>query len=938
MSKIRKARQFIQENQLNLFRPKDIAFFTGKALMKLGERSQKEIADKENLPSEEKTESKSWEYDYLIQQTKLTKAQEDKMWEASQSMLNKTQFSVLLIIENPCKLYKAFRRIKHQAYEYFEIIVIGSDEVQEQISDSDFYQKCEFYSSFDEAVSFAQGDYLLILLEEDIIYPNTLFEFALKIGAYENKPEIVFSDYDFYDDRKRKDPCYLVGTGIALMQNGNTVLRAAAVSKTAFSSINIDADFSTIEARIHDKYLKIAEKFDCSHIDGILFSFNRQLSEYTEHDKIITKTVQRNNFGNNGKMIYPIHHKNIKASIIVPVIDFDTDIVIREIRDNTQNKNYEIIFVGNVSSHLADCSSIPADVSLGINKMINQALEYVNTDIIVIFNPHCRICQDNWLDLFIAELADGKTSAVVPLSLNKQDIVRESGAFLTASYDGYIPYFLDVKRSDEHFCNLINQRRDVIAPLGPCVALKKESIHDIGGFDSDLSYRTGLISIGIRLNQSGQKSIYNPAVEMIFDSLMEDTVQDKKKLAECFKDYYIFGDPYFNKYLSDEYSNLVLNMRPVLPFFTGTPSLSKRNIEKILLIKPDHIGDAVLSIPAVRMVREKYPSAHITMLCGPWTKSLFDMQPEINKVKTFAFFREQSQHGSRNLEKQELDELIHDLREECYDLTINLRRHEEAKYVASQSSDICLSYSSTAEQDRFSHPVPAFKDLHHVDVKWSMADELKMLVNAADLDTRFDLPLTVDSQSMISARKKMEEISFFQQDLPLVGIHLGAGHETRQWGYHHFAELADLIIQYTDANVMFLGGKDDEQYNEKVISLMKQNSRTISVAGYFNLKEFIYIQGQLDYFIGNNSGPMHVAGIMGTPTLGVFADTFSDQGWGPLGKKSITVKMITDCAICDMGRRNQCPHEMMCLEKLYPKDAFLAFLRLMQVYPMKRGV
>lgn len=83
---------------------------------------------------------------------------------------------------------------------------------------------------------------------------------------------------------------------------------------------------------------------------------------------------------------------------------------------------------------------------------------------------------------------------------------------------------------------------------------------------------------------------------------------------------------------------------------------------------------------------------------------------------------------------------------------------------------------------------------------------------------------------------------------------------------------------------------------------------------------------------------MHVAGIMGTPTLGVFADTFSDQGWGPLGKKSITVKMITDCAICDMGRRNQCPHEMMCLEKLYPKDAFLAFLRLMQVYPMKRGV
>lgn len=937
MSNLKKARQFIRENDLNLFRPKDIAFFTGKALMKLGERSPKELPVTDNSSPEEPSDLKSWEYEYLIQQTKLSKAQEDKMWEASKFMLNKIKFSVILVVEEPCELYKAFRRIKHQAYEYFEIIVIGSDGVQKQLSDNAIYRECKLASSFAEALSLSEGDYFLVLLEDDIIYPNTLFEFALKITMYENKPEIIFSDYDFYENKSRREPCYLVGTETALMQNGNTVLRAAVVSRSAFASIKMDTDFSTIEARIHDKYLKITEKFKCSHVEGILFSFRKRPCEYTEHDKIISKTVQRNNFYTKGAMFYPIHHENLKASIIVPVIDFDADIVVREIRENTQYKNYEIILVGNVPSHLADAISISVEKRLGINNMINKALEYTTADIIIIFNPRCRICQDNWLDLFMAELSDEKTSAVVPLSLTKQGIVRESGAFLTTHYDGYVPYFLDVNRNNKHFCNLINQRRDVIAPLGPCIALKKVSVHTIGDFDSELSFKTGLVSIGIKLNQMGEKSIYTPAIEIMFDSSMEDTIQDKKLLTECFRDYYIFGDPYFNKYLSDEYSNLVFNMRPVISFFTGTPSLSKRNIDKILLIKPDHIGDAVLSIPAVRMIREKYPNAHITMLCGPWTKSLFDMQPEINEVKTFAFFREQSQHGSRHLEKQELDELIHDLRNECYDLTINLRRHEEAKYVASQSSDICLSYSSTAEQDHFSHPVPALKDIHHVEVKWSMADELKMLVNAADLETRFDTPLTIDIQSVMTAKKKMEDIDFFQQEQPLVGIHLGAGHETRQWGYHHFAELADLIIQYTNANVMFLGGKDDEQYNEKVISLMKKNSRTISVAGYFNLKEFIYIQGQLDYFIGNNSGPMHVAGIMGTPTLGIFADTFSDQGWGPLGKKSITIKMITECAICDMGRRNQCPHEMMCLEKLYPKDAFLAFLRLMQVYPAKRG-
>ena len=90
----------------------------------------------------------------------------------------------------------------------------------------------------------------------------------------------------------------------------------------------------------------------------------------------------------------------------------------------------------------------------------------------------------------------------------------------------------------------------------------------------------------------------------------------------------------------------------------------------------------------------------------------------------------------------------------------------------------------------------------------------------------------------------------------------------------------------------------------------------------------------VDYFIGNCSGPKHIAAIQGVPTITINGST-SEQEWASPGIANMSVRKMMSCYPCYFYLKQQCP-EHICLNHLGPGTVFEGLKRLMLLYPIKK--
>jgi ADP-heptose:LPS heptosyltransferase len=84
-------------------------------------------------------------------------------------------------------------------------------------------------------------------------------------------------------------------------------------------------------------------------------------------------------------------------------------------------------------------------------------------------------------------------------------------------------------------------------------------------------------------------------------------------------------------------------------------------------------------------------------------------------------------------------------------------------------------------------------------------------------------------------------------------------------------------------------------------------------------------------FIGNVSGPGHIAGVLGVPTLLVFAGQVTPYEWHPLGQKTMNIRMGIPCAPCYKAFPEQCPYDLKCLKFLWPEKVLSAVEQLLTI-------
>jgi len=162
-----------------------------------------------------------------------------------------------------------------------------------------------------------------------------------------------------------------------------------------------------------------------------------------------------------------------------------------------------------------------------------------------------------------------------------------------------------------------------------------------------------------------------------------------------------------------------------------------------------------------------------------------------------------------------------------------------------------------------------------------------------------------------------------------VCVHTGAGAENKQWPAKSFAGLIDLLIGDADVNVVLVGGPDELPIVAETLRHARRAGSVYSLVGKTGLRDLARVLRACDLYVGNDSGPKHMAASLGVPTIGVHAGSVDTVEWGPLGPLAVAIRRDVTCSPCYIARASDCHRGLACLHGIQVSDVYRACRRML---------
>jgi heptosyltransferase II len=309
---------------------------------------------------------------------------------------------------------------------------------------------------------------------------------------------------------------------------------------------------------------------------------------------------------------------------------------------------------------------------------------------------------------------------------------------------------------------------------------------------------------------------------------------------------------------------------------------------KILIRATNWVGDAVMCLPAVHAIRERFPEAHISILAKPWVADLYAQGRLVDDVIPYT--------ASSLADKWRLGR---SLRSRAFDCAILLQNAFEAAvlvWLARIPTRIGYDRDGRGFLLTQAVPVPKTGEIPRHERFYY----LELLRRAGWID---HLPEAVP---MIRWHRPSACAS------PTIGVSPGAAYgSAKRWLPERFAEAAVRLARERGASISLFGSKDERGLCEQVAALMNGVSVT-NYAGQTTLAEFIDLAAACELFLTNDSGAMHIASALGVPTIAIFGAT-DDIATGPTGPQARVVREPVECSPCLL---RECPIDHRCMTRV----------------------
>ncbi|MDP7244666.1 MAG: glycosyltransferase family 9 protein [Flavobacteriales bacterium] len=349
---------------------------------------------------------------------------------------------------------------------------------------------------------------------------------------------------------------------------------------------------------------------------------------------------------------------------------------------------------------------------------------------------------------------------------------------------------------------------------------------------------------------------------------------------------------------------------------------------KILIIQLWGIGETILTLPAIEVLRKQYKKSNIDILVTGRNKEVYYKNKYINDVKVL------------KLNPISI-KLFMSLNFKKYDLAIDMEEYLNiSSIIAFFTGKRRIGFSHGIRSNLYTDKVD-YNDRQHV--VYTFLDLLKPLGIKKRVEKLSQLNYSKNDKKNVDSLLKKYNI---EKKNFLVGFGVGAAEsaKSRMWPKEKFAKLADNLIKKYNAKIFLIGNDKEKNLIDELQNLI-ENTRTKSgtnsvgknnsfnVSGEINVREMFYLISLCRLFIGNDSGPMHVAAAQNVKTIGLFGCNLPVR-FAPFGKnnysiykkshlaRSVPLAFQKACINVHKGEVGECKHGMenACVKRIQVDD------------------
>lgn len=281
---------------------------------------------------------------------------------------------------------------------------------------------------------------------------------------------------------------------------------------------------------------------------------------------------------------------------------------------------------------------------------------------------------------------------------------------------------------------------------------------------------------------------------------------------------------------------------------------------RILLVRLSSMGDVILTTPAIRAVRETFPDATLIYLTNDLYVPLLRWNPFLDGVIPV----------NRNQTNRSLHAVIRlwkTLERERFDISVDFQR---------KMKTACLTWGGKIPRRIGGTRLDT--DLVPLDPHGYAADRALAALKPLGISRQKGrLEVFSSEEEKEEATRRLRTIGM-EPDRPTLGVFPGAGWRPRAWMPERFAEVARRFLVERDGQVLVVGTSQEQDLVEKMIHRLPKRVGTL-----FDLPLGVLaaILSRCDVFLSNDTGPMHLAVAVGTPTVALFGpgnfDRFAPQ-------------------------------------------------------------
>lgn len=372
---------------------------------------------------------------------------------------------------------------------------------------------------------------------------------------------------------------------------------------------------------------------------------------------------------------------------------------------------------------------------------------------------------------------------------------------------------------------------------------------------------------------------------------------------------------------------LVRRLGSTVPALPLAPSTRR----EVILIRPDHLGDALLTIPALRALRATEHRLYLTLLVGPWTREVFMLRGLVDEVLVASFPGFRREPTRNPFEPYRL----------LFRLAGSLRRRGPMALVVLRDDHwwgawlgalagvpVRVGADHPAVRPFLTHPIP-LQSQHVAARNLELVTALLTVLGYTD-DSR---PLAPEAYPLVwpsdpvAARAVRDVLERCCVTAPYIVVHPGSGAAAKCWPAERWATLVDALAA-RGYQVLLTGSASEHALLATIVAAT--SSAPHNLAGQLSLPELAELLRKAALVIGTDTGPLHLAVAVGSPTVHLFGPTRPERfgPWGPRARHRVVQAQLR-CPRCgDIGPDRACG--TACMMAIDVDDVLGAALELLE--------